>query len=117
MPLPRIIVIGTIVAGTAAAAGFFFAYRYFAKSSFVPSSKRPRKTPDERWQQTVTTSQQQDQSYSPSKPEPQISASELEHLVGLLASSNTTKFIKIMKTIVQFSNSNNNFVRCFLLFE
>ncbi|VDO05176.1 unnamed protein product [Rodentolepis nana] len=37
-----------------------------------------------------------------------ISPEEIRHLVSLLPSANTTKFFKIMKTLIQLSNDNTN---------
>lgn len=45
------------------------------------------------------------------KSEASISPEEIQHLVSMLPAANTTKFLKIMKTLIQFSNDNVNIVR------
>ncbi|VDL25612.1 unnamed protein product [Hymenolepis diminuta] len=42
------------------------------------------------------------------KSEASISPEEIQHLVSMLSAANTTKFFKIMKTLIQFSNDNVN---------
>lgn len=46
-------------------------------------------------------------------PEASVSSEEIQHLVSMLSAANTTKFYKIMRTLIQFSNDNTNIVRYF----
>ncbi len=111
----RTYILGTFAAA-AAAVGVYFAYRqYCGKTGRCTNPKRrpvPIK-PVKSTRQREPLRQAAPQPAPPPNAAPhpdQVSPAELEHLVEMLASANTTKFVKIMRTLLQFSNFNYNMV-------
>nr|CDS34029.1 cyclin dependent kinase 7 [Hymenolepis microstoma] len=89
------------------ACGVVLIYRHYndiqkLKKFKVLHTKREVSPVDSISSNLVTRSCQNDKSDS------SISPKEIRHLVSMLPSANTTKFFKIMKTLIQISNNNVN---------
>nr|VZH90284.1 unnamed protein product [Spirometra erinaceieuropaei] len=106
MPAFRIYLLGTVAA---LAVGAYWIYR----STYI---QRKKSSQDKRTHRPVSNNSTYVEGVLQQNERPEasrdhtVSRAEVEYLVSLLASSNTTKFLKITKTLLSFTNFRENMV-------
>lgn len=95
--------------------GVIFIYHHFGD---IKPGKKARKTATKQSKSLKGSTSPSFNAHSSSdQSNGSISSAELQHLVSLLPAANTTKFFKIMRTLIQISNDNINIVMAVYLFN